>query len=126
MRGRTHEPWSELARADVFVLTSEVEGFPNVLLEAMALGLPCVTVDCPSGPREISNNGVEAVLVPLDDQPALIQGLGQLMGDSVLRDVLGKHAAISVRDRYELAEVLHQWDALIGSVRESQNQETHA
>ncbi|SHH04989.1 glycosyltransferase family 4 protein [Pollutimonas bauzanensis] len=121
--GRSAEPWQELAKADVFVLTSEVEGFPNVLLEAMALGLACVTVDCPSGPREISNDGEDALLVPLGDQQALAGALGQLMADPVLRDVLGKHAAIAVRDRYELHEVLHQWDGLIASVREPQDQE---
>lgn len=115
--GRTGEPWKELAEADVFVLASEVEGFPNVLLEAMALGVACVTVDCPSGPREISRDGEDALLVPLGDQPALDQALRQLMADHVLRDVLGKHAAASVRNRYELQEIVHQWDVLIASVR---------
>lgn len=120
--GRTSEPWHELAQADVFVLASEVEGFPNVLLEAMALGVACVTVDCPSGPREISRDGEDALLVPLGDQPALGHALGQLMADPVLQDVLGKHAAVSVRSRYELQEVLHQWDVLIASVRGSDSQ----
>lgn len=114
--GRTAEPWSELARADVFVLTSQVEGFPNVLLEAMALGRPCVAVDCPSGPREISQDGKYALLAPLGDQPALCQALSQLMGDPTLRDVMGRHAAASVRERYGLPQLLARWDALFQSV----------
>ncbi len=114
--GRTADPWTELARADVFVMTSQVEGFPNVLLEAMALGRPCVTVDCPSGPREISQDGKYALLVPLGDQPALCAALSQLMADPTLRDVMGRHAAASVRERYGLAQLLACWDALFDSV----------
>jgi hypothetical protein len=52
-------------------------------------------------------------LVPLGDQGALCQALGQLMGDPTLRDVLGRHAAASVRERYGLPEILLGWDDLI-------------
>ncbi len=124
--GRTNAPWEELAAADVFVLASEVEGFPNVLLEAMALGIACVTVDCPSGPREISRDGEDALLVPLGDDTALAAAMAQLMADPVLRDVLGKHAAVSVRDRYALPEVLHQWDGLMAGVQQPISQEVQA
>lgn len=111
--GRTEQPWAELAQADAFVLCSKVEGFPNVMMEAMALGLPCAAVDCPSGPRELSNDGQEALLTPVDDAAALQQSLAQLMQDDVLRNVLGRHAAESVRHRYQLSVVLQQWDAAI-------------
>lgn len=120
--GRTSQPWHELGQADAFVLSSQVEGFPNVLLEAMALGLPCVTVDCPSGPRELSNDGQEALLVPLNDLGAFQDALAQIMQDPVLRNVLGRHAAESVRHRYELTRVLKQWDAAMARVQISTTQ----
>ncbi|WP_154393295.1 glycosyltransferase, partial [Bordetella pertussis] len=71
MPGRTAAPWDELAKADAFVLSSAVEGFPNVLLEAMSLGLPCAAFDCPSGPAEMTRGGRDALLVPAGQRDAL-------------------------------------------------------
>lgn len=114
--GKTDQPWEALSRADAFVMTSEVEGFPNVLLESMALGLPCVTMDCPSGPAELSRNGRDAILVGLTDEAALQESLQQIMTDEILRSELGHRATISVRDRYSLAAVLEQWQFLFDAV----------
>lgn len=112
LAGRTDEPWQVLTTAQLFVLTSAYEGFPNVLLEAMTLGLPCVTVDCPSGPKEISENGRDALLVPMNQDVALQQALTQLMENASLRGQLGAKAAKSVRHRYGMDTVLAQWDQL--------------
>ena len=114
--GKTTTPWQSLAEAQLFVLTSAYEGFPNVLLEAMTLGLPCVTVDCPSGPKELSQNGHDAVLVPLDDPAALEQALSELMSDSRLRGLLAQRAAVSVRERFGMEQVLEQWDQVFEQV----------
>ena len=108
--GRTEEPWRVLSQAQIFVLTSAYEGFPNVLLEAMTLGLPCVTVDCPSGPKELTNDGRDASLVLMDNEQALRRALNELMVDPRLRGVLGQRAATSVRERYGMSSVLEQWD----------------
>ncbi|MDX9768271.1 MAG: glycosyltransferase family 4 protein [Ectothiorhodospiraceae bacterium] len=115
--GSTSRPWDELARAQVFALSSPREGFPNALLEAMALGLPCISFDCPSGPREILRDGQDGLLVPVGDVAALAGGLRRLLMDPKLRCELGARAAASVRERYALARVLDEWDALFEAVR---------
>ncbi len=109
--GFSRTPWEDLATAHAFVLNSRVEGFPNALLEAMALGLPCVATDCPSGPSELTLDGTLAELVPLDDEAALSRALLQVMRASPdEREARGRAAAESVRARYGLDAVLRAWD----------------
>jgi GalNAc-alpha-(1->4)-GalNAc-alpha-(1->3)-diNAcBac-PP-undecaprenol alpha-1,4-N-acetyl-D-galactosaminyltransferase len=110
--GRTMDPWAALAGSQAFVLTSAFEGFPNVLLEAMAIGLPCVSYDCPSGPKEISMDGRVVILVPLHDARALGDALDRVMSDPKLRETLGQAARASVNERFSLDRVLTRWDFL--------------
>lgn len=69
--GFVTNPYAYLARADLFVLSSRWEGSPNALLEAMAIGLPCVACDCPSGPREILVSPELGLLCPVDNPKAM-------------------------------------------------------
>ena len=110
--GFSRTPWENLGTAHGFVLNSRVEGFPNALLEAMALGLPCVATDCPSGPAELTRDGQDATLVPLGEPEALARALAQLMqATPAEREAWGRTAASSVRARYGLTAVLKLWDA---------------
>src|SRR5690606_26965426 len=115
--GRTGQPWEEIARGQVLALTSAHEGFPNVMLEAMAIGLPCVAYDCRSGPRELSEDGKVAILVPPNDKAALREALVALLDDPALRRRLGAAAAASVRRRYRLDAVVAQWDRIFDAAR---------
>jgi glycosyltransferase involved in cell wall biosynthesis len=90
--------WAVLARAHALVLSSHYEGFPLALLEGMAAGLPCLSVDCPSGPRELITDNATGLLVPSSIE-GLRGGIDQLVNDAGLRDRLGR-AARAVRTRY--------------------------
>jgi glycosyltransferase involved in cell wall biosynthesis len=101
-----------LAEADAFVLSSRYEGFPNALCEAMAAGLPCVSFDCPSGPRAIIRDGENGLLVAPEDVQALAQGMERLLRDPKLRSRLGAQAKLLAED-LALPAILDRWEVLL-------------
>jgi GalNAc-alpha-(1->4)-GalNAc-alpha-(1->3)-diNAcBac-PP-undecaprenol alpha-1,4-N-acetyl-D-galactosaminyltransferase len=108
--GHTTDPWSVMVRAQLFALTSAYEGFPNAMLEAMALGLPAVAYDCNSGPRDLTDGGRVGRLVPPGDEVALAQTLRELADDPVRRKALGDAGADFVAQHFSQNSVIARWD----------------
>jgi glycosyltransferase involved in cell wall biosynthesis len=103
-------------RADLYVLSSRFEGFPNTLVEAMAHGLPAVSVDCDTGPRDIINHDVDGWLVAADDDSRpLAYALDMLLSDPERCARLGQ-AAVAVRERFSIERIAAQWDCVLEQV----------
>ncbi len=115
--GLSRIPTERLRAAQVFALSSHYEGFPNVLLEAMACGLAVVSADCPTGPRHIIHDGIDGLLVPTGDAEALAAALDRLTGDPALRRALGREA-LAVAGRFNLEEIGRRWDDLLAHLGE--------
>ena len=99
-------------------MSSRKEGFPMVLLEAMSAGLPVVSFDCPTGPRDIIREGVDGHVVPDGDGDALAAALSGLMEDEATRKAFGA-AAVEGAARYDIATIAGRWEALLAETAAS-------
>ncbi|MGI6220403.1 MAG: glycosyltransferase [Coriobacteriales bacterium] len=107
---------SAIQDAELFVLPSLWEGLPNALIEAMALGLPCIASDCSiGGPRELIDDGVDGLLVPVGDEDALAEAMRELLGNPTRAEELGERA-MQIVERYEAPKVVRAWEGYIHEV----------
>jgi len=105
--GRREDMPVVLQAAHIACLPSYREGLPKSLLEAAACGLPIVTTDAP-GCREIVRDGVNGLLVPVRDAPALAAALGKLIGDAELRRRMGEQSRARAETEFGLETVITQ------------------
>ncbi len=104
---------SKIKDADIFVLTSKQEGMPNALIEAMALGLACVSTDCPcGGPGDLIRDGENGILIPMKDEETMVSSLSdalvRLITDREFCEKIGNNA-LSVRNIYSPEKINGQW-----------------
>jgi glycosyltransferase involved in cell wall biosynthesis len=102
--------------ADLYAMSSRFEGFPNTLVEALAHGLPAVSFDCDTGPRDIIRHTIDGLLVPNGDVDALAKSLYQLMSDESLRQEFGAKA-IEARGRFSMEKITGMWEALFKELK---------
>ena len=114
-----HEPVSNIKEkyleSSIYVMSSRFEAFPLVLLEAMACGVPCVSFDCPNGPRNIIRHGEDGLLVDYLNPKALADGICRLIADEPLRRRLGENARRNVQ-RFSRDAIMQQWEDLFNKL----------
>lgn len=113
--GFQKNPYKYLARSTIFVLSSLYEGFPNVLLEALALGVPSIATRCPTGPEEIITDGVDGILVPPADERVLTDVIKKLLQDENLRKRLGEAGRKRAED-FRVEKIIKQYEDVIEAV----------
>ncbi len=113
--GFQENPWKYMARADLFVLSSLTEGLPNVIGEAMALGLPVLATDCSPSVREYLDEGRAGLLVPSGDPKALAHGIEQLLLDRQLRQELAHRGRERIA-QFDLSVAVQTYESLLESL----------
>lgn len=110
--GFQENPYAWMARADLFVLSSRSEGMSNVLAEALSLGVPIVSTDCPTGPRDVLGGGRYGELVPVGDDQAMARAMEKAldqtsrltMSDKAIAPFRAEYAARAYTDFFRLPQ----------------------
>lgn len=109
--GNVPDVHKRMADAELFVLPSRYEGLSNALLEAMMMGIPCISTNC-AGSDEIIENGVNGLLVPIDDEERLYEAMEQMINDRSFRERAAAAAKDTVKE-LEVATIVERWLSVI-------------
>lgn len=120
--GLSSNPLKEICNTRMFVITSDYEGIPNALIEAMSIGLPVVSTDCsPGGARFLIEDGVNGLLVPAGDHNAVAQAILKYLDDPEFARRCGSNAR-KIRERFVPEVIISQWEQYINQIAEGKNE----
>lgn len=108
-KGQTDNVHRELAQSKLLLMTSEQECFPMVILEAQQIGVPVISFDCPTGPRNIIHNNEDGVLIENNNNDAFVAKLNEVVVDSPKLDLMSKKAQLNA-SQYSLDAIMNQWN----------------
>lgn len=118
-KGLTKDIPNAIKKSKLFVLSSDYEGLPNALIEAMAVGLPCISTDCsPGGAAELIQSGKNGIIVSCGDEKLLASAIEQALSDPIGSDVMGQEAQ-KIIEKLAPNKIYAQWEEYIRNVLES-------
>ena len=112
LKGAVENPFAYYAKADFYVLSSRHEGFPNILIEALACGSACIAYDCKTGPNEIIKEGQNGLLVEAENVSAMTKAIDKLAEDKALQNLF-KHNARKSVEHLSPESIANEWIKLI-------------
>lgn len=110
--GFQSNPFKFFARSTLFVLSSLFEGFGNVIVEAMACGVPVISTDCPVGPGEIIQNNINGILVPPKNSELLAEAMSALISSKSERERLSNNALKNLM-QYDISAIVSQYEKVL-------------
>ncbi|MBR2994886.1 glycosyltransferase [Candidatus Saccharibacteria bacterium] len=120
LKGQIDNVIQEINNARIFVLSSLYEGMPNALMEAMAMGLPCISTDCPcGGPRALIRDGENGILTENDNEEALKGAINRLVDNVNMRKRIAKKA-LEIRETNSISLISKSWMEIINDALEKE------
>ncbi len=114
--GITNTPFEVMKNSKMYILTSDFEGIPNSLIEAMSIGLPCISTDCrPGGARLLINDGINGFIVPQGDSNAIAEKMKWYMQHPNDSDKIGLEGK-KIKNIFSEELITHQWEGYLYSL----------
>ena len=119
LKGNSKDVLEKIKNSSLFVLTSDYEGIPNALLEAMAIGIPSISTDCsPGGARMLIEDGVNGFIVPCGNVNELATKMELLLDDHILAKAFSKQSVL-IRNQVDPELIAEKWISYIRRIKES-------
>lgn len=119
LMGRTNKVESVLENADLYIMTSDYEGMPNSLMEAMAMGVPIISSDCKTGPRDLIEDGVTGYLFKTADVNSLLEKLTIAIGDPERTNRIGVAGRKFILNQYRIENSLYTFQQMISGINKT-------
>ena len=121
LMGETENIVEELQKSMMFVLSSDYEGMPNALMEAMAVGLPVISTDCPcGGPRYLIKNNDNGILVQVNNKDEIVKAICKIIEDENFAKNIGKNAK-KIVDDVNPVKIFEMWENYINEIVKKYN-----
>ena len=116
LMGRTMDVEGVLKESDLFVMSSDYEGMPNALIEALAMGVPCISSDCRTGPKSLVKEGQTGLLFETGNQDSLVEKLTWALQHPDLMNRMGKAAREDVLDTYRIEKTMSSFFEMMDGI----------